>query len=107
MPSKQVRANRSKVKINPASHVVVVNRSNKNVVAQVVEPVTHKVLATVSSAKVAKGTKLEKSAVVGSEIAKVLSKIKPASVVFNRNGHLYHGRIKAIADAIRDNGVNI
>lgn len=81
--------------------------SNLHVTAQVIDDSTHKTLAYVSTVgqKSAKGTMTEKSAWVGSEIAKKAKSAKVDKVVFDRNGKLYHGRVKALADAARNEGL--
>jgi len=55
--------------------------------------------------KVAK-SKTEQSKVVGSALAKKIKTNKITKIVYDRNGYKYHGRIKAVADAIREEGVN-
>jgi large subunit ribosomal protein L18 len=94
-----IRKNRSKKKINYDRHVIIVARSNKNVNVQLLEPITKKTLVTFDSYKV-KGSKTDKSKFVGDSMAKYLEKNKISNIVFDRNGYLFHGRIKAVADAI-------
>ena len=98
---------RSKAKINYSLPVVVVTRSNKNVTAQVLEAKTKKTLFTANSYKLDKISKTEKSAKVGAEVAKFLSSKKIDKVVFDRDGYLYHGRIKQIAESIKENNITI
>jgi large subunit ribosomal protein L18 len=86
-------------------------RSSKHIYAQIIEDVTGKTLVAAST--VAKGTEdsvkysgnAEAATVVGKQLAeKALAKdIK--QVVFDRNGFLYHGRVKALADAAREAGL--
>jgi len=106
MSTRLVKRNRSKKKVNYDSHVVVVYRSNKNILAQVLEPKTKKTLATFNS-YIETGTKTEKSEKIGKKVAEFLAKNKIESVFFDRNGFLYHGRIKALAESIRNNNINI
>lgn len=84
-----------------------VHISNTNVSAQIIDDVTHKTVASVTSvgSKVAKGTLTEKAAWVGAEIAASAKKAKVTTVVFDRSGRKYHGRIKALADAAREKGL--
>ena len=54
---------------------------------------------------IAEGTKCEISEKVGEAIAKKATKAKIKQVVFDRGGYLYHGRVKALAEAARENGL--
>lgn len=84
-------------------------RSNKDIYAQVIndlEAVT--LVGTSSRAKLISsepGTKIEKSRLVGLEIAKLAKEKGIESVVFDRNGFKYHGRLKALADGAREGGL--
>lgn len=82
-------------------------RSNKAIYAQVIEDVNGKTLASASSVKVKTDglTKTEIAKAVGVELAKVAKAANVSSVVFDRNGFLYHGRIKALADGAREAGL--
>ena len=82
-------------------------RSNKEFYAQVIEDVNGKTLAAVSSMKVkTEGlTKSEVAKAVGAELAKKAIEANISAVVFDRNGFLYHGRIKAFADGAREAGL--
>lgn len=81
--------------------------SNQHVTAQVIDDSTHKTVAYAStnSAKAMKGTMTERAAWVGEEIAKKAKAAKVSKVVFDRGAKLYHGRIKALADAARKAGL--
>ena len=81
--------------------------SNANVSAQVIDDSKHHTLASVTTAnnKAAKGTLTEKAVWVGSEIALAAKKAKISQVVFDRSGKQYHGRVKALADAAREKGL--
>lgn len=84
-----------------------VHISNTNVSAQLIDDATHKTVASVTTvgSKVAKGTLTEKATWVGAEIAASAKKAKVTAVVFDRSGRKYHGRIKALADAAREKGL--
>jgi large subunit ribosomal protein L18 len=85
---------------------LTVSISNQHVSAQVIDDTTHKTLAHATTVgKKATGTMTEKAAMVGAEIAKKAKTAKVKKVVFDRNGRLYHGRIKALADAARAEGL--
>lgn len=85
---------------------LTVFRSNAQIYAQVIDDVQGKTLASVSSSKVkAVGTKKEQATKVGEEIAKLALAAGVSEVVFDRNGYLYHGRIKELADGARNGGL--
>jgi len=84
-------------------------RSNSEIYAQLIDDTSSKTILAVSSKTkeiaTEKGTKTEKAQLVGKTIA---SKAKDAgieTIVFDRNGYLYHGRVKALAEAARENGL--
>jgi large subunit ribosomal protein L18 len=81
--------------------------SARHVVAQIIDDTSHKTVAysTTVGSKEAKGTLSEKAAWVGKDIAKKATAKKVKKVVFDRNGRLYHGRIKALASAAREAGL--
>ena len=81
--------------------------SNLHVTAQVIDDTTHKTLAyaTTVGQKIT-GTKSVKAAAVGTEIAKKAKAAKVSKIVFDRNGKQYHGRVKALADAAREGGLD-
>ena len=86
---------------------LTVSISNMHVTAQIIDDTKHLTVAYVSTIgnKTATGTMTERATWVGTEIAKKAKAAKVRSVVFDRNGRLYHGRIKALADAARAGGL--
>ncbi len=85
---------------------LTVFRSNKQIYAQVIDDLTGKTLAAASSLKIAdKAPKKEIAAKVGELIAKSAQEAGVTAVVFDRNGFLYHGRVKELADAARKGGL--
>ena len=80
-------------------------RSNKAIYVQVIEDLSGTTLAAASSKGISEGTKVEIAAKVGVEIAKKAVEKGIAEVVFDRNGYLYHGRVKSLADAARKGGL--
>ncbi len=90
---------------------LAVYRSAKHIYAQLVDPVTGKTLASVSSrskqvAGEGGGTgNVEAARRVGQAVAAIAREKQIDRVVFNRNGFLYHGRIKALGDAAREAGL--
>jgi len=85
---------------------LTVFRSNKQIYAQVIDDLTGKTLAAASSLKISdKAPKKEIAAKVGELVAKNAQEAGITTVVFDRNGYLYHGRIKELADAARNGGL--
>lgn len=82
-------------------------RSSKHVYAQVIDDVTGKTLAAASTLDTdgVKGANKDACVAIGKEIAKRAAGINIKQVVFDRNGFLYHGRVKALADAAREGGL--
>lgn len=82
-------------------------RSNKQIYVQLIDDLSGNTLVAASSAEVKdKLTKTEMSSLVGKNIAKKAVEKGISNVVFDRGGFLYHGRVKALADAAREGGLN-
>lgn len=86
---------------------VTVFRSNKHIYAQAIDDVNSKTLFSASdySQKSEKGAKTEKASEVGKELGKVMKKEGVSEIVFDRNGYKYHGKVKALAEGIRESGI--
>jgi large subunit ribosomal protein L18 len=84
---------------------LVVFRSLKHIYAQLVDDDQRRTLATISDLKIDKGKKLERSAAVGKAVADRAKELGVSKVVFDRAGYRYHGRVKAVADAAREAGL--
>ena len=87
---------------------LAVFRSNKGIFAQLVDDQTGRTIAGASwlgVAKSFKGTKTDQAAEVGKLVAEAAKKAGIESVVFDRGGYLYHGRVKALADGAREGGL--
>lgn len=84
-------------------------RSNKQIYAQIIDDVTGKTLCSASSLdkeiNVKNGSNVEAATEVGTLVAKRALALKIEAVVFDRGGYLYHGRVKALADAARAAGL--
>ena len=81
-------------------------RSNTAIYAQLIDDVKGVTLASSSSLELkSKHNNLEAAAAVGKDIAEKAKKAKIKTVVFDRGGYLYHGRVKALAEAARENGL--
>ena len=86
-------------------------RSGKHIYAQIVDDQQHKTLVSASTiskdlkGKVKKGSNVAAAKEVGSWVAKKAKEMKITAVSFDRNGYLFHGRVKALADAAREQGL--
>ncbi len=81
-------------------------RSNKQIYVQVINDVTGTTLASASSIGLEAMPKIEQAQKVGALVAEKAKAAGITTVVFDRNGYLYHGRVKALADAAREGGLN-
>jgi large subunit ribosomal protein L18 len=86
---------------------LVVFRSNRGIAAQLVDDAEGKTLAAASwlDKRSAKGAKIDQAAEVGKLLAANAKKAGIERVIFDRGGYLYHGRVKALADAAREGGL--
>ena len=82
-------------------------RSNNNIFVQVIDDENGTTLASSSSValNIKNGSNVEAAKLVGKDIAEKCNKLKIKKVVFDRGGYLYHGRVQALADAARENGL--
>ncbi|MFZ2544891.1 MAG: 50S ribosomal protein L18 [Candidatus Saccharimonadales bacterium] len=99
---------RSKVTGTAVRPRLSVTISNKHVSAQLIDDVTAKTLmsATTVGSK-HEGSLKDQAAIVGADIAKKAKKVKIEKAVFDRNGRQYAGRLSALADAARNEGLEI
>lgn len=89
---------------------LTVYRTNKNMYAQIIDDATGKTLASASTVlkeaeKLKNGGNVEAATFVGTLIAKLATAKSVSKVVFDRSGLLYHGRVKALAEAARAGGL--
>jgi large subunit ribosomal protein L18 len=84
---------------------MTVFRSNKGIYVQIIDDLAGRTLVSASSKGLEGGTKSEVAARVGAEAAKKALEAGITSVVFDRNGYLFHGRVKSLADAARQGGL--
>ncbi len=103
---------RIRKRINGTAEVprMSVFRSNKHIYVQLIDDVSEKTIVAASSAdkdfaENKKAKKEEIAAIVGKRIAEKAKENKISSIVFDRGGYLYHGRVKALADAARKEGL--
>ena len=106
MRHKRVRTKVSGTKETPRLNVF---RSNNNIFAQIIDDEACVTLVSASSIdkelKLENGGNIEAATKVGELLAKRAKKAKISEVVFDRGGYLYHGRVKALAEAARENGL--
>lgn len=108
MTDRKIKSKRNFAKLVASGKPMVrVSKSNKNVVAQLFDVEKGKTIFSMSTSSIKKGTKTEKATALGKEFAKKMAKAKVENAVFNRNGFVYHGRIKAFAESLRENNIKI
>ncbi len=107
----QARKNRTRTALDRSRRVLLtVYRSGKHTYAQLVENETGRTLAAASTRDPAVASEgstgnVDAARKVGEAIARIAQEKSIEQVVFNRNGFLYHGRVKAVADGARDAGL--
>ena len=107
---RRTRKTRAKIR-QLAVHRLTVHRSLNHIYAQIISPCGSKVLASASTvekdakAKLKHGGNKEAATVVGQLIAKRSIEAGVKQVAFDRSGYQYHGRVKALADAAREGGI--
>lgn len=103
---KRIRENLSGTSEKPRLSVF---RSNANISAQIIDDTKGVTLVSASSLEkelnIKNGGNIEAAKVIGAEIAKRAKSNKINEVVFDRGGYLYHGRVAALAEAARENGL--
>lgn len=111
MISKIARRNKIKARIRgkisgtAARPRLTVFRSNKGIYAQIIDDLAGRTLVAASSKGLEGGTKIEVAAKVGAAVAQKALEAGITTVVFDRNGYLFHGRVKSLADAARQAGL--
>lgn len=98
---------RKKVQGSTERPRLTIFRSNKGIYAQLVDDTTGNVVTAASTLLLdnASGNKVEQAKAVGKLIAEKAKDKNIDSVVFDRSGYLYHGRVKALADSARESGL--
>ncbi len=108
---REARHTRVRTKVHGTSAVPRLNvfRSNSNIFAQIIDDEAGVTLVSASSLdkdlKLENGSNIEAATKVGELIAERAKKAKIKEVVFDRGGYLYHGRVKALAEAARNKGL--
>jgi len=96
---------KSKVKSSKDRLRLSVFRSNKHIYAQIIDDQSGQTIAAASSMKIP-GNTIEVAKQVGATVAEIALKNKAKNIVFDRGTYKYTGRIKALADAAREKGLN-
>tara|TARA_B100001540_G_scaffold28041_1_gene23731 strand:- start:131 stop:484 length:354 start_codon:yes stop_codon:yes gene_type:complete len=107
---KRVMRNRTKLKkVNVDRFRITVSKSLRNISAQIIDDKINKTIISASSnekeIKKVKKNKTELSKIIGEILAKRAVEKKISKVYFDRGGYKYHGRVKALADSLRKNGL--
>ena len=108
---RKARHERVRAKVSGTNETPRLNvfRSNSNIFAQIIDDEKGITLVSASSIdkelKLENGSNVEAAKKVGELLAKRAKKAKITKVIFDRGGYLYHGRVKALADAARENGL--
>jgi large subunit ribosomal protein L18 len=100
---------RAKIRGTAERPRLVVSRSNKGISAQLIDDTTGNTLASASWRHLpatVEGNKTQQAAEVGSLLAENAKKMNIERAVFDRSGYLYHGRVKALAEAAREGGLH-
>lgn len=102
---------RGKISGTPQKPRLSVSRTNKHIYAQIIDDVNGKTLASASDidkeikGSISAGSKTEVAKTVGKVLAERANKANVTDVVFDRNGLIYHGRVKTLADSARESGL--
>lgn len=97
---------RKKINGNVAVPRLSVFRSNKGIYAQLIDDINGQTILSVSSTKMGAGTKTQLAKQAGKVLGQKAVAEGYTSVVFDRSGYLYHGRVKALAEGAREAGLN-
>jgi len=98
---------RQKIKGTKSIPRLCVFKSHKHIQAQIIDDQNHHTLIAASSLtlKLPNGANLAAASAVGKQVASAALKLKISQVVFDRGGYLFHGRVKALAQAARQEGL--
>lgn len=113
LAEKRARRVRAKVRGTAQRPRLTVYRSNKYTYLQVIDDEAGKTLASANDLSVKKtdvkvdGKKIENAVVVAQELAKQLKAKKITAIRFDRGSYRYHGRLKAVADTLRETGIEV
>ena len=105
---------KNKLRKSNHAHRLIVFRSNKHIYGQILNVENGQIVLSSSSndnefskgKKIDKSNKIEASKIVAKALSDKMKTNKISKVVFDRNGYIYHGRVKAFAEELRQNGIN-
>tara|TARA_Y100001970_G_scaffold50812_1_gene64368 strand:- start:3517 stop:3876 length:360 start_codon:yes stop_codon:yes gene_type:complete len=105
---------KNKLRKSNNKHRLIVFRSNKHIYGQVLDVENGQIVLSSSSndneisknKKLDKSNKTEASKIVAKNLSEKMKKNKITTITFDRNGYVYHGRIQAFAEELRENGIN-
>ncbi|OGI25851.1 MAG: 50S ribosomal protein L18 [Candidatus Moranbacteria bacterium RBG_13_45_13] len=104
--AKRIRRTRAKISGTASRPRLCVFRSLKYIYAQIIDDENGRVLASVDSRKIKKAkNNIETAGKLGEEIAKIAMEKKIKEVFFDKHGYKYHGKVKAVADGARKEGL--
>ena len=105
------RAAKTRSKISDSgNHRISIHRSIQHMYLQLITPNGDKVITTISTNQKdnkIKANNIRSATDIGAKMADYIKKAKITNVAFDRSGYRYHGRVKAVAEALRDKGVKI
>jgi large subunit ribosomal protein L18 len=103
------RSIRSKISGTSERPRLSVYRSNLHIYAQLIDDIEGQTLASASSLEedLSQGSRVESSQAVGQKLAERAKAAGIEKAVFDRNGYRYHGRVKALAEGVREGGLNL
>ena len=105
------RATKTRSKIaDSGNHRISIHRSIQHMYLQLITPNGDKVVTTISTNQKdnkIKANNIKSATEIGVRMAEYIKKAKITKVAFDRSGYRYHGRVKAVAEALRDKGVKI
>ena len=107
MANRSIRKLRTKKHLIHSEHsVLVITKSNAHTSAQVRDK-AGKTLFGSSSSKIGSGSKTERARMVGKSLADAAKSHNITQLVVDRNGYLYHGRVKTLVESVREHGITI
>lgn len=104
---RRVRRVRSKIHGTAERPRLSVHRSNQHIFVQAINDDAAVTIAALSDQKLTEGTKTERAVAATKLLAESLKKAGVKSVVFDRGGYRYHGRVRAVADTLRQEGIEV